>query len=99
GRFSGVSCKCLGDADLPLEKGDMSKRRQKRGALFVLVWVSCTLLHAQDFRQTVVVTAAARPVELGSVTRTLTVISRQQIDALPVHSIAEVLRLDVSVEG
>jgi iron complex outermembrane receptor protein len=60
--------------------------------------VSCTPLHAQDFRQTVVVTAAARPVELGSVTRTLTVISRQQIEALPVHSIADVLRLASSID-
>ncbi len=35
---------------------------------------------AQDvFRQTVVVTAAATPVELGSVTRTMTVITREQI--------------------
>jgi iron complex outermembrane receptor protein len=55
-------------------------------------------LRAQDFRQTVVVTASARPVELGSVTRTLTVITRQQIDALPVHSIADVLRLASSVD-
>jgi iron complex outermembrane receptor protein len=54
---------------------------------------------AQDpFRQTVVVTAAATPVELGTVTRTLTVITRDQIDALPVHSVAEVLRLASSVD-
>jgi iron complex outermembrane receptor protein len=58
----------------------------------------CVPLHAQDFRQTVVVTAAARPAELGSVTRTLTVITRQQIDALPVHSIADVLRLASSID-
>ena len=53
---------------------------------------------AQDFRQTVVVTAAARPVELGSVTRTMTVITRQQIESLPVHSIADVLRLASSID-
>ena len=54
---------------------------------------------AQDsFRQTVVVTAAATPVELGTVTRTLTVITREQIDALPVQSIADVLRLVASVD-
>jgi iron complex outermembrane receptor protein len=50
------------------------------------------------FRQDVVVTAAATPVELGTVTRTLTVITRDQIAALPVHSIADVLRLTSSVD-
>jgi len=55
-------------------------------------------LPAQNFRQTVVVTAAARPVELGSVNRTFMVITRQQIEALPVHSIADVLRVASSVD-
>ena len=50
------------------------------------------------FRQTVVVTAAATPIELGSATRTLTVITRDQIAALPVHTIADVLRLVASVD-
>ncbi len=67
-------------------------------SLVMCLWLVAAPLHAQDFRQTVVVTAAARPVELGSVTRTLTVITRQQIDALPVNSIAEVLRLASSVD-
>jgi iron complex outermembrane recepter protein len=54
---------------------------------------------AQDaFRQTVVVTAAARPVELGSVTRLMTVITREQIERLPVYSVADVLRLASSVD-
>jgi outer membrane cobalamin receptor len=54
---------------------------------------------AQDaFRQTVVVTAAATPVELGSVTRTLTIITRGEIAGLPVHSVADVLRLAASVD-
>ena len=65
---------------------------QRRLSVAALCLV-CTPVYAQDFRQTVVVTAAARPVELGSVTRTMTVITRQQIEALPVHSIADVLRL------
>ena len=69
----------------------------KKGLVFGLL-LAAAPLHAQDFRQTVVVTAAARPVELGSVTRTLTVITREQIDALPVNSIAEVLRLASSVD-
>jgi iron complex outermembrane receptor protein len=50
------------------------------------------------YRQTVVVTAATTPVELGSVTRTLTVITREQIDALPAQSVADVLRLAASVD-
>ena len=50
------------------------------------------------YRQDVVVTAAATPVELGTVTRTLTVITREQIARLPVHSIADVLRLTASVD-
>ncbi len=50
------------------------------------------------FRQTVVVTAAARPVELGSVTRTLTVITREEIAAFPAQSIADILRLAASVD-
>ncbi len=55
------------------------------------------------YKQTVVVTAAATPIELGSATRTMTVISREQIEALPVYSIADVLRLaapmDVRARG
>ena len=50
------------------------------------------------FRQTVVVTAAATPVELGSVTRALTLITRDQIAAMPVHSVADVLRMASSVD-
>ena len=50
------------------------------------------------FRQDVVVTAAATPVELGTVTRTLTVITRDQIQRLPVRSIADVLRLTAAVD-
>jgi len=69
-----------------------------RLALVLVLCAVCVPLRAQDFRQTVVVTAAARPVELGSATRTLTVITRQQIEALPVHSVADVLRLASSVD-
>ena len=50
------------------------------------------------WRQTVVVTAAATPVELGTVTRTLTVITRDQIAELPVRSVADLLRLAASVD-
>jgi iron complex outermembrane receptor protein len=57
-----------------------------------------TSLRAGGFRQTVVVTAAARPVELGSVTRLMTIITREQIDRLPVQSVADVLRLASSID-
>src|ERR1044072_9374936 len=51
-----------------------------------------------DFKQTVVVTAAATPIEMGSATRAMTVITREQIAALPVHAIADLLRLASSVD-
>jgi outer membrane cobalamin receptor len=50
------------------------------------------------YRQTVVVTAAVTPVELGTANRTLTVITRDQIDALPAFSVADVLRMTASVD-
>lgn len=50
------------------------------------------------YRQEVVVTAAATPVELGTVTRTLSVITRDEIARLPVQSIADVLRLSGLVD-
>src|SRR5688500_606383 len=52
----------------------------------------------QPYRQTVVVTATATPVELGSVTRSLTVITREQLEMLPVHTVADALRLLSSVD-
>jgi len=67
--------------------------------MFAAVVLAAAPAMGQDsFRQTVVVTAAARPVELGSVTRTMTVITREQIALLPVESIADVLRLAASVD-
>ena len=54
---------------------------------------------AQDpIRETVVVTAAATPIPFGSVTRTLTVITREQIAQLPIHTVADILRLAASVD-
>jgi outer membrane cobalamin receptor len=50
------------------------------------------------YRQTIVVTGAATPIEIGSVTRTLTVITREQLESLPVHTIADALRLAASVD-
>jgi iron complex outermembrane receptor protein len=71
-------------------------------AVVSLILAAAVPLPAQTavppYRQTVVVTAATTPVELGSVNRTLTVITREQIDALPAHSIADVLRLAASVD-
>ena len=54
---------------------------------------------AQDvYRQTVVVTAATTPLELANTARAVTVISREEIAALPVSSVADVLRLVASVD-
>jgi iron complex outermembrane receptor protein len=64
----------------------------------VLVVATVAPAAAQGFRQDIVVTAAATPVELGTVTRTLTVITREQIERLPVNSVADVLRLTGSVD-
>lgn len=55
---------------------------------------------AQDevLRDTIVVTAAATPVELGNITRAVTVLTRQEIAELPAHSVADLLRLVASVD-
>jgi outer membrane cobalamin receptor len=52
----------------------------------------------EAYRQTVVVTAATTPVELGSVTRSMTLIPREVIAALPARTVADVLRLAASVD-
>jgi iron complex outermembrane receptor protein len=74
----------------------------RRLLVLLLVAAGSTAAGAQTpappYRETVVVTAATTPVELGAVTRTLTVITRAQIDALPVQSIADVLRLVASID-
>ncbi len=70
----------------------------------VPVWMALALATApaaaaQDaYRQTVVVTAAATPVELGTVSRSVVVITREQLLALPLASVADVLRLASSVD-
>jgi iron complex outermembrane receptor protein len=54
---------------------------------------------AQDpYRQTVVVTAAATPIDLANTARAITVISREEIAGLPVTSVADVLRLFAAVD-
>jgi iron complex outermembrane receptor protein len=72
--------------------------RNRNLVISLLLAVTAGPVAAQSFRQDVVVTAAAVPVELGTVTRTLTVITRDQIERLPVNSIADVLRLTASVD-
>ncbi len=67
-------------------------------AVAALVLTASPAAAQGPFRQDVVVTAAAMPVPFGSVTRTLTIITRDQIAQLPVHSIADVLRLTGSVD-
>ncbi len=72
------------------------------GHMALFVSLTCAIApcaEAQDaFRQTLVVTAAATPVELGTVTRTFTVVTRDQIDALPVDTIADALRLAAAID-
>lgn len=64
-----------------------------------LVFLTADLAAGQDtYRQTVVVTAAATPAELGTVSRSVTVITRDQIAALPLPSIADLLRLASSID-
>jgi iron complex outermembrane receptor protein len=65
------------------------------GMITLLPW---TVTAQLTYRQTLVVTAAATPVDLGSATRTLTVITRDQIEALPAQSVADVLRLAASID-
>src|SRR5688572_23430072 len=74
-------------------------RRSLGVLLFTLTAVTgAAQTSVPPYRQTVVVTAATTPVELGTVTRTLTVITREQIDVVPAHSVADVLRLVSSVD-
>ena len=68
------------------------------GVAVMSLWPSSHAVAQESFRQTVVVTAAARPVELGSVTRLMTIITREQIARLPIESVADVLRLASSVD-
>jgi iron complex outermembrane receptor protein len=72
----------------------------RRAAVLAALLLLCAApAHPQTpYRQTVVVTAATAPVELGSITRTMTIITREQIDALPAHTIADVVRLASSVD-
>src|SRR3954470_11164151 len=74
----------------------MHRRLAVWTALFFLV---AGVAAGQDtYRQTVVVTASATPAELGTVTRSVTVITREQIAALPVQSVVDVLRLAASID-
>jgi outer membrane cobalamin receptor len=52
----------------------------------------------ETFRESVVVTGAAGPVELATVTRTVTVITADELARLPVESVSDALRLLSSVD-
>ena len=68
-------------------------------ALIVIAVAFARPAHAQDpIRETVVVTGAAVPVPLGSVTRALTILTREDIAQLPVRTVADALRLIASVD-
>ncbi|MBM3818632.1 MAG: TonB-dependent receptor [Acidimicrobiia bacterium] len=72
--------------------------RARISTVAVLMALAAPVAAQGPFRQEVVVTAAATPVPFGSVTRTLTIITREQIAQLPVRSVADVLRLTGSVD-
>ena len=76
----------------------MSKGKFSSGIAAVALAASVPAAAQGPYRQDIVVTAAATPVELGTVTRTLAVITRDQIARLPVNSVADVLRLTTSVD-
>jgi iron complex outermembrane receptor protein len=75
-----------------------ARRNLVIGGTIALLAAAAPAAAQGPFRQEVVVTAAATPVPFGSVTRTLTVITREQIAQLPVYSVADVLRLTGSVD-
>jgi iron complex outermembrane receptor protein len=66
----------------------------------VCAWLSgqSAVAAQETYKQTVVVTAAATPIELGTANRTLTIITREQIEALPAYSVPDLLRLVSSVD-
>jgi len=63
----------------------------------VMAWAAAAGAQ-QSFRETVVVTGAAEPAELATVTRTVSVITREELARLPIHSVADALRLVPSVD-
>jgi iron complex outermembrane receptor protein len=67
-------------------------------AVAAIAVVPATSEAQSTFRDTIVVTAAATPITLGTATRTVTVLSRDEISRLPVHSVADVLRLVAAVD-
>src|SRR4051812_27610520 len=63
------------------------------------VLATASAARAQNpYRETVVVTASALPVSFGEATRTINVLTRDQLAALPVHTVADALRLMASVD-
>ena len=72
--------------------------RGVRLVAFLLLALASSAFAQDPIRETVVVTAAAAPVTLGSVTRAVTVITREQLAQLPVHTVADALRLASSVD-
>lgn len=74
------------------------RTRSLAGLSLACILVSAGVDAQEPIQQTVVVTAAATPVTLGSAIRTVAVLTREQIRLLPVHSVADALRLVSSVD-
>src|SRR3954469_16419049 len=73
-------------------------KRRLTASIALMLLAARTAAGQDTYRQTVVVTASATPAELGTVSRSVTVITRDQIEALPLPSIADVLRLASSID-
>ncbi|NOT45621.1 MAG: TonB-dependent receptor [Acidobacteria bacterium] len=88
----------------------MSRSRSGCGALLraaLPLWLAALTItgraHAQtgggdQFRQTVVVTAASVPVTFETATRTISLVTREQLQTLPVRTVADALRMLTSVD-
>ncbi len=87
----------------PAGSGQPSARRRTSGtvwsaALSLLAGSAVPAAAQQPVEETVVVTATVSPEPFGTIGRALVLITRDEIDRLPVSSVADVLRLVSSVE-
>jgi len=76
----------------------MTRRSAFFAALAFVPAAVAPVVAQEPVRETVVVTATASPVPWEQVSRSITVLTRQQLDELPVTSIADALRLAAGIE-
>ena len=68
------------------------------GALLLLICSGPSFAQPPHVRDTVVVTAAARPIAFETLARSVTVLTREQIARLPAQSVVELLRFAVGLD-